>query len=198
MMRYTKQESQDHVDPPKNKLLYPDNPSTTLTGHPFEYNRYRADKCLQACAEILCRIDEAQLQLLHDNARPMAGEASVDDSTCGLGKAHLMTTAVLQECSNKLNQTLSRLYSHMEESNHVGSLSAETNLVVRSFHPDSGSQGSLRLENASVGKDGRQIIICMPGEKLEVKQATAGDRALQFVGSVSKTILQDMIKDRSL
>lgn len=94
---------------------------------------------------------------------------------------------------------LSLLYVYMEKidtSLPVSSSPAEKNFVVYNHQPC--SKRSLILENASVGKDGRQIIISTAGDVLEVRQATAGDRAVQFVGSVSDTKLHKMLKDKSL
>ncbi|KAH7137763.1 hypothetical protein EDB81DRAFT_844224 [Dactylonectria macrodidyma] len=177
--------SQDHLDPIETTLGSPMPPSvpTTISSPAelcsLEYNLDLMGKCLQIYAKVLCPIDKAQLQLLLDRTHPPLGQASFDISPRGLGKAHIMTTTALQE------YWLS-----------VSSSPAEKTLVIPNHHP--GSRRSLILENASVGKDGRQTIVSTAGDVLEVNQATAGDRAVQFVGSVSNATLQDTLKDRSL
>lgn len=134
MMRYTIQESQHHMDTAKAKAMSPNVPATATLPLKVCSLGDRTKKCLQKCAELLCRIDEAQLQLLQDNARPAVGEASFDKSPSSLRKAHLITAVTLQECSNKLNQTILRLYVHLEEINSglpILSLPAEKNLVMQ-------------------------------------------------------------------
>lgn len=186
IMRYTEQSYRKRTDTATIKLEGSDSPPATLKAHSLDYERCQTEKCLQICIELLCRIDEAHLQFLQDSTRSAAGEVNVDESTCSLTKAHLMTAAALQEGSCILNQTLSQLYSHLGEIKYGPVpilVPAKKNLVMRSSH--TGPKGSLRLGNINLGKDSRQTIIHTPGEILEIKNATAGDRALQFIGTVS-------------
>ncbi|KAF5009476.1 hypothetical protein FDECE_4299 [Fusarium decemcellulare] len=165
----------------------------------IEHDRDRTEKCLETCAEVLCCIDAAQLQLLSGRVKAPVEQQPSSGSPGGLSEVHLITTAALQECGHKLNQTLSKLYLRMEKTDAespVPSLPTDKNLAIRN-HPGS-SKRSLVLENASVGKDGRQTIVCTTGDTLEVKQATASDRAVQFVGGVSSPLLQEMLRSKGL
>ncbi|KAH7248191.1 hypothetical protein B0J15DRAFT_562308 [Fusarium solani] len=189
IVRYSLREFQDHLAPIETRVGST-MPSCVTTSpaelYPIKHDRDRTEKCLQTCAEVLCCIDAAQLQLLSGRTTtPVEYEA------------HLITTAALQECGYKLNQTLSRLYIHMEKMDMELSLSSpptEKNLAIRNY--DVSSKKSLVLGNVSVGKDGRQTIVCTAGDVLEVKQASVGDRAVQFIGSVWDAKPQEMLKNR--
>ncbi|KAJ2897762.1 hypothetical protein MKZ38_004385 [Zalerion maritima] len=121
-MRYTLQESHRRLDPIETRLGSAMPPS--ITSSPAKMRRnfsYRSAGHLPP------------------------EQSSSDTSSRDLGKAHLMTTAVLQECGHKLNQTLSRLYVHMEEIDMELSVSSppaeENNLAIHNDH--AGSKGSL-------------------------------------------------------
>jgi hypothetical protein len=201
IVRYSLREFQDHLAPIETRVGSTMPPSVTTSPaelYPIKHDRDRTEKCLQTCAEVLCCIDAAQLQLLSGRTTAPV-EQSSSDSSRGLSEAHLITTAALQECGYKLNQTLSRLYIHMEKMDMELSLSSpptEKNLAIRNH--DVSSKRSLVLGNVSVGKDGRQTIVCTAGDVLEVKQATVGDRAVQFIGSVWDAKPQEMLKNRGL
>ncbi|KAH7237894.1 hypothetical protein B0J15DRAFT_516484 [Fusarium solani] len=200
MVRYSLWEFQDH-DPIETRVRSTMPPSVTSSPAelcPIKHDRDRTERCLQTCAEVLCSIDAAQLQLLSRRTTTPA-EQSSSDSSRGLSEAHLITTAALQECGHKLNQTLSQLYIHMKKMDmelSVSSPLAEKNLAIRNH--DARSKRSLVLGNVSVGKDGRQTIVGTAGDVLEVKQATVGDRAVQFIGSVCDAKLQEMLKNHGL
>ncbi|EEU34840.1 uncharacterized protein NECHADRAFT_88428 [Fusarium vanettenii 77-13-4] len=198
MVTYSLREFQDHLDPITTSIRSTMPPSVTSSPaelYTIKHDRDRTEKCLQTCAEVLCCIDAAQLQLLSERATTQSSSGS----STGLSEAHLITTAALQECGHKLNQTLSRLYIHMEKMDMELPLSSsptEKNLTIRNH--DASSEKSLILGDVSVGKDGRQTIVCLAGDVLEVKQATVGDRAVQFIGSVWDAKPQEMLNDRGL
>ncbi|RTE73094.1 hypothetical protein BHE90_012480 [Fusarium euwallaceae] len=201
MAKYSLRDFQDHLDPIETRVgstMPPSVTSSTTELYPIKHDRERTEKCLQTCAEVLCCIDAAQLQLLSGRTTTPV-EQSSSDSSRGLSEAHLITAAALQECGHKLNQTLSQLYIHMEKINmelSVSSSPTEKNLAIRNH--DTSSKRSLVLGNVSVGKDGRQTIVCAAGDVLEVKQATVGDRAVQFIGSACDAKAQERLKNHGL
>ena len=103
-------------------------PSTALTlcslreGRALQYDRDQTRTCHQICSEVLCRVNEAQLQLLLDRSPSMRG---------GLDQAHVMTSLALQECGSKLNQTLSRLYGQLENVGNESSIASSLPQALR-------------------------------------------------------------------
>lgn len=63
---------------------------------------------------------------------------------------------------------------------------------------DAGQQASSGgvhvIEDISMGNDGQQILVFTTGELVEAKRVTAGNRVIQFVGSVSDESLRVYLK----
>lgn len=160
---------------------------------------------------MLCRVNQAQLQLLLDRTPSTIG---------GLGQAHFITSSALQECGQRLNQTLSQLYAHMENVENGLSVSSSSSQASRTqirvetqtlqsalaheAKPHDHDSHQMRLRSITCSGEcqsrKKRLIYNCPtiGDVLEVKQATAGDRAVQIIGGFSDITLQRMLKGKSL
>lgn len=223
MIKSTTQDLEDHLDDINAKLQSLASSSTPRSGTATDERRFQderdsTEQCLEICAQVLAHIDAMRLQPLSKEASPRGtspGFASRD-----LTRAHIMTLSTLKECSDKLSDTLSLLYIHREDT--VDRLQTKETPLPRGIEPDleleaqrlAGELNSTKqclaictdasqlassdrvhvLEDINVSDDGQQLFVSTLRDLFRVKGASAGDRAIQFVGTVSDSSLQEFFR----
>ncbi|CAM1504929.1 Fc.00g025200.m01.CDS01 [Cosmosporella sp. VM-42] len=223
MINSTTQDLEDHLDDINAKLQSLAAPSTSRSGTSTDERRFQderdsTEQCLEICAQVLAHIDEMRLQPLSKEASPRGtspGFASRD-----LTRAHIMTLSTLKECSDKLSDTLSLLHIHREDT--VDRLQTKETPLPRGLEPDpelearrlatelnstkqclaictdasqlASSDRVHVLEDINVSHDGQQLFVSTLRDLFRVKGASAGDRAIQFVGTVSESSLQEFFR----
>ncbi len=226
LIRDTTQDLEDHLAELNAKVQFPVPPSSArCTGaathmQRFQDERESTKKCLEICARVLAHIDGFRLQPV-PSEDPPAGDISTGLSPRDLTHAHIMTLSTLKECSDKLNDTLSRLSAHREDANGRlqagGALQQPHNIdessesetqrltgeldsarqclaICSNASQRASSEGVHVLEDIHVGDDGQQMLISTLGELFNARRVTVGDRATQVVGIVSDASLQEYFR----
>ncbi|KAI1858262.1 hypothetical protein JX265_010930 [Neoarthrinium moseri] len=192
--------------------------TTTTDQQRIQNEKDSTEQCLMICEKVLAHIDAMRLLPVIEDENGGGGNAVSAVSLLQLQKAHVMTLSALNECSDKLNDTVSDLKAHRQAAQErlqqqrrarlalpgepVDAAEAAQRLVSERQSVEqclaictSASQQAASprvhvLEDVSMGHDGQQVFVSTLGDLFSLKNVSAGDGAIQFVGSVSDTTLQ--------
>ncbi|RSL81040.1 hypothetical protein CEP52_017283 [Fusarium oligoseptatum] len=188
----------------------------------FRNEQDTTEQCLGICSQVLSHINGLRL-LPVAKGEAASGTTSVGLSTQDLTRAHIMTLSTLKDCCDKLSDTLGRLRDLEEdtkdrlqavavspEQNNKTSPALETRSLAREF--DSARQclsicsdasvwinsGKVHtLEDITIGKDGKQMLIATLGELFDARRVRLGQGAMQVVASSSDASLQELFRAQS-
>ncbi|KAJ4232363.1 hypothetical protein NW759_002750 [Fusarium solani] len=188
----------------------------------FRNERKTTEQCLEICSQVLSHINGLRL-LPVGTGEATRGTTSAGLSIQDLTHARIMTFSTLKDCCDKLSDTLGRLRAleedtkarlqavevTPEQSNTINS-GKEAQSLAREF--DSARQclticsdASARvnsgkvhiLENITIGKHGKQMLIATLGELFDARRVQLGEGAMQIVASSSDTSLQELFRAQS-
>lgn len=217
MIQSTTQDLEDHLQEVSTKLEALSTRATSSTNIASGLERQRiqdeknsTEQCLMICGDVLSHINKMRLLPL-----PEGSSAITDITTLSLqdlNHSHIITISTLLECSDKLEATVSQLKAHEMQNRLQQSRPAELNPVYIAKEAQklqderlsvqqclaicteaSGNANSDRihtLEDVTMGHNGQQIFVSTLGDLFRLKGVSAGDDAIQFVGSVSDETLQ--------
>lgn len=172
------------------------------------------EQCLQICANVSAHLE---------SIRFLPTDTSTSDvqlSPRSLTRAQLITMSALKECGEKITGTVTQLQGHIGDVKHrlyVHDLqnednlnsdpeinakrlegeraSAEQCLAICTQASTRASDGRVHvLEDISMAEDGQQVFVSTVGDLFRVKSASAGNRSVQFIGSVSEASLQHYLQ----
>ena len=194
---------------------------------PADIERFRneqetTEQCLGICSQVLSHINGLRL-LPVTKGEAASGATSPGLSTRDLTRAHIMTLSTLKDCCDKLSDTLGRLRALEEdtngrlqavevapEQNNKTSPAQETRSLVRELNSarqclsicsdasvwvNSGKVHT--LEDITIGKDGKQMLIATLGELFDARRVQLGQGAMQVVASSSDASLQELFRAQS-
>ncbi|KAF7534094.1 hypothetical protein G7054_g6513 [Neopestalotiopsis clavispora] len=188
----------------------------TLEQQRMRDERDSTEQCLGICEEVLSHINSMRLLPLSDDPKELSVRAVLKGrSLQELDRSHLITLSALAECSDKLvdtviqlkvrnrdarqklqddcSQTLATANDTAEAARKLEEerLSAEQCLAICAQASGNVSSNRIHtLEDVTMGDDGQQIFVSTLGDLFNLKGVSAGDGAIQFIGSVSDTTLQ--------
>lgn len=174
-----------------------------------------AENCLEICNLVLHRINEIRFQPVTETQA--SGRSHTTQSWT---EAEAMTLSALTACSSKLTETVSHLQAlkdnadrkqgpHPSVQSHsilddpgldLHSLEGELEGVRQCLAICNGAATRAQehrvhvLENIRTGHGGQQIFVSTLGDLFHVKGVSAGDGAIQFIGSVSDSTLQEFFR----
>jgi hypothetical protein len=213
MVRSTSQDLEDHlrdIDAKLQGLAAPTetpSPATRLDVAQIENERSSVEVCLHFCNDVLCHIDEMRFQPIMPGRNPKEMTTS-DFRQRDLTRAEVVTLSGLKACSDILSETVEQLHAQrastlsevrvVEEETDVSiqKLEGELNSTQQCLEICNGAAGRASdsrvhvVENMEMGHDGQQLFVSSLGHLFDVRGVSAGDRAIQFVGSVSDLTLQ--------
>lgn len=222
MIRNTKKDLEDHLEEINSKLQSFSPPSCigpTMDVERFQNERDTTEQCLKICTEVLHHINELRLQPI-PTGESLIRDISLGLSARELTHAHIMTLLTLRECSDKLSDTLYRLRAHGEDTKsrllagqaiqEPGGIlgprsearkfasefdSTRQCLAICSDASERASSGKVHvLDDITVGKDGKQMLIATLGELFNARRVKIGEGAVQIVASSSDASLQELFK----
>lgn len=225
MIHSTVQDLEDHLDKLQAKLVNCATPTaghtTAVTAEVQQIRNEQSSavKCLEICNQVLHRINEMHFQPVTDAQSGGTTSATLmPQSPQYWTQAAAMTLLTLKACSDKLVETMSHLHAMKESAETRSTMQADMRVAdptldVRSLQDEldstrqciaickgaSGRASEVRvhvLENISMGHDGQQLFISTLGDLFNVKGASAGDGAIQFIGSVSDASLQEFFRSQ--
>jgi hypothetical protein len=161
------------------------------------------------------------MRLLPLPNEPLPNAAALSTMTTReLKRAHIITLSALTDCSDKLEMTVSHLKAHIIEAERIDDerpapgpdqnieeeaarlvseqRSVEQCLAICTEASDKATSDRVHhLEDVNVGENGQQVFVSTLGDLFNLKGVYAGDRSIQFVGSVSDTTLQKYFQYQS-
>lgn len=212
MIQSTTLDLQDHLEDINKKLqtltVLNKSSATQTSLHQIWNEKDSTERCLEICAGVLAHVNSLRLHTTYDIP-------SVQDPPQTETEASALTSTALGECNNQLTNTISELEkirdlaedSLCTPSSIDGDTGAEIRRLQREL--DSTKQRLMVCEGASdrarvervhsvediqMGDDGRQLFVSSLGDLFNIKNAYAGNRALQFVGSIPDDTLRDLLK----
>jgi hypothetical protein len=174
------------------------------------------EQCLEICANVSAHIDQIRFRPIWDESSSSTSQVRTSLLSRDLTSAQVMTLSTLKECSEKIADTVTRLRGHIGDANdrlqdHTShsqqGLGADPEIDARRLQGERDSveqclvictQASKRasdervhvLEDITMAEDGQQVFVSTKGDLFNVKNASAGSRSIQFIGSTSDASLQ--------
>ncbi|KAK8096329.1 uncharacterized protein PG998_014197 [Apiospora kogelbergensis] len=218
MIQSTTQDLEDHLEDISDRLKYLDvaspssNEATDLDLQRIQNEINSTEQCLQICANVLVHINSMHLQPF-----PQLVQGNTQFSAEQFPRSYAITLNTLQGCSEMLNDTVSKLHEHQKTTQDLPSRdefyrlsttsadeiqrlrgeldSTRKRLAVCQEASDRASTDRIHMvEDITMGHDGQQLFVSTLGDLFNVKRATAGDRAIQFVGSISDESLKYLLE----
>ncbi|KJZ69792.1 hypothetical protein HIM_10810 [Hirsutella minnesotensis 3608] len=223
-IRKTREDLEDHLYQVKAKLdhLSPGATGLEITTWSdvdrFQAEKATTEKCIEICEEVLAHITQMRF-------RPMLekGNGAKDARPTESSHARSLTQSALRVCKTELHETVGLLQTHRDETNGRIEAEPEDRLSRKSRQEMCEDYEKLRREVASTeqclivcsgaaeraatqrvhtaedfkaGDDGKQLFISTVGDLFDVKRIHCGDRAMQFVGSISNESLSHFLGNK--
>lgn len=226
MVKSTTQDLEDHLEDINEKLqaLQPSKDTNDTAVNEDDLRRMYNEKdsterCLNICAGVLAHIDNMQLLPVQPNDAAAPPWSQPGGPVVGeMTQAHIVTYAVLRDCSDKLNGAVAELQAQKAklDAQHAASAKSitspsDTEVEARRLRGELDSTRqrlvvcndlSKRItadnvhvvEDMHIQHDGKQLFVSDVGDLFNIRNVSAGDRAIQIVGSIPTEALQLLIK----
>ncbi|KAM0540540.1 hypothetical protein ACHAPJ_013588, partial [Fusarium lateritium] len=186
----------------------------------IENEKESTERCLEYCKHVLEQINGMHFQPIFDG--PSTSTTAVSISTQNMTLADSLTISTLKTCSYNLSDTIKQLEAHRSSAEEDLRLTSPGQGLGQGRDSDANRQtlqnelestrqclsvcdrasewassGRVHVvQDISVGNDGKQMCVSTLGDLFNIKGASAGDGSFQFIGSVSESSLNEMLKSQ--